>query len=186
MVRHTAYIGLGSNLGPSLHILQAAWSVLRETPGVEASRLSSPYRSRPVGMDSPHWFINAVGLIRTTLDPLALLRCLQTIETSFGRRRDPLVPGYQDRPLDLDLLLYDALRLDSPQLILPHPRMGERCFVLEPLLEILDGEVPSPFVEPLSAWAQSRRNRLGDQDIERFCWPKTTAATVVQTGEKVS
>ena len=186
MVRHSACIGLGSNLGPSLHILQAAWSAKQETPGVEASRLSSPYRSRPIDMDSPHWFINAVCLIRTTLDPLTLLRCLQTIETSFGRRRDPLITGYQDRPLDLDLLLYDDLRLDSPQLTLPHPRMGERCFVLEPLLEILDGEVPSPFVEPLSAWVQSRRDQLGDQDIERLCWSETTASTIRQAGEKVS
>lgn len=186
MMRHTACIGLGSNLGPSMNILRAAWSALQETPGVQARRLSSPYRSRPVGMDSPHWFINAVGLIRTFLAPMPLLHRLQALEAQFGRERDPLVSGYQDRTLDLDLLLYDGLHLDSSQLILPHPRMGERCFVLEPLLEILDGEVPSPFAEPLSVWAQSRRNRLGDQGVVRLCWSQTTEHAVRQAGEKVS
>lgn len=184
MVRHTAIIGLGSNLGPSISLLHAAWSNLQETPGVEASRLSSPYRSRPVDMDSPHWFVNAVGLIRTSLDPLALLRCLQTIETSFGRRRDPLVSGHQDRPLDLDLLLYDDWHLDSPQLVLPHPRMGERRFVLDPLLEILDGDILSPFAQPLPAWAEVCRCQLGHQAIERLSWPATMPAMTVQSGEQ--
>lgn len=186
MVRHMACIGLGSNLGSSIRLLQTAWSALQETPGVETQRLSSPYRSRPLGMDSPRWFFNAVGLIRTSLAPVPLLHLLQLLEAQFGRERDPLVPGYQDRTLDLDLLLYDDLRLDSPQLILPHPRMGERCFVLEPLLEILDSEVPSPFDEPLSVWAQSRRNRLGDQGVVRLCWSQTTEHAVRQAGEKVS
>lgn len=186
MVRHTACIGLGSNLGSSLNILLAAWSALQETPGVEAGRLSSPYRSRPIGMDSPHWFINAVGMIRTSLDPLALLHRFQVLEAQFGRRRDPLVPGYQDRTLDLDLLFYDDLHLNTAQLILPHPRMGQRRFVLDPLLEILDDEVPSPFDEPLSVWAQSWRNRLGDQGVVRLCWSQTTEHAVRQAGEKVS
>lgn len=186
MVRHTACIGLGSNLGPSLHLLQAAWSVLYQTPGVEARRLSSPYRSRPVDMDSPHWFINAVGLIRTSLDPMALLHTLQSLEARFGRNRDPEVAGYQDRSLDLDLLFFDDVHLNTARLILPHPRMGERRFVLDPLLEILDGEMSSPFGESLSAWAQSRRNRLGDQAIARLCWSETAVPTVGQAGEKVS
>ena len=186
MVRHTACIGLGSNLGPSLHLLQAAWLSLQQTPGVEARRLSSPYRSRPVDMDSPHWFINAVGLIRTSLAPMPLLHRLQTLEAQFGRERDPLVSGYQDRTLDLDLLLYDDFHLDSPQLTLPHPRMGERRFVLDPLLEIIDGEVLSPFDEPLSVWAQSRRNRLDDQGVVRLCWSQTTENAVRQAGEKMS
>lgn len=186
MVWHTAFIGLGSNLGPSMHILLAAWSALQETPGVETSRLSSPYRSRPIDMDSPHWFVNAVGLIRTSLDPMALLHTLQSLETQFGRRRDPLVHGYQDRPLDLDLLLFDDVHLDTAQLILPHPRMGDRLFVLEPLLEILDSDVLSPFVEPLSARMQSWRIRLDDQAIERLCWSGATDTAVRQAGEKVS
>lgn len=170
MVLHIACIGLGSNLGPSLNILQAAWSALQEAPGVEAGRLSSPYRSQPVGMDSPHWFINAVGLIRTTLAPMPLLHLLQAIEAHFGRRREPLVPGYQDRTLDLDLLLYDDLHLENPQLTLPHPLMGERRFVLDPLLEVIDEAMLSPFTEPLSNWLELKRKRLVDQAVERLCW----------------
>ena len=186
MVRHTACIGLGSNLGSSTDILQAAWSALQESPGVETRRLSSPYRSRPLGMDSQHWFINAAGLIYTKLAPLALLHLLQSLEVQFGRRRDPLLPGYQDRTLDLDLLLYDDFRLDSQQLTLPHPRMGERRFVLDPLLEIIDGTVLSPFGEPLPQWVASRRNHLDDQEVERFCWSETTSTVIGPAGEKVS
>jgi len=186
VIRHTAIIGLGSNLGSSMSILQSAWSALQETSEVETRRLSSPYRSRPVDMDSPHWFINAVGLLRTSLAPLALLHTLQSLEARFGRRRDPLVPGYQDRSLDLDLLLYDDLHLDTAQLILPHPRMGERRFVLDPLLEILDGDVLSPFVEPLPLWVESCRCRLHHQEIERLAWQASNDGTGLQTLKKVS
>mgnify|MGYP001811200786 CR=1 FL=1 len=168
-----------------MSILQSAWSALPETSEVKTRRLSSPYRSRPVDMDSPHWFINAVGLLRTSLAPMALLHTLQSLEARFGRRRDPsLVPCYQDRPLDLDLLLYDDLHLDTAQLILPHPRMGERCFVLDPLLEVLDEDVPSPFVEPLSFWVESCRCRLHHQDIERLAWTASTIGAGLQTLEK--
>ena len=153
---------------------------------METRRLSSPYRSRPVDMDSPHWFINAVGLIRTSLAPLALLHSLQSMEARFGRRHDPLAVGYQDRSLDLDLLLYDDLHLDTAQLILPHPRMGERRFVLDPLLEILDEDVLSPFVKPLPLWVESCRCRLHHQDIERIAWTASIIGAGLQTLKKVS
>ena len=133
----TAVIGLGSNLGDSLGLLRESWSQLTSLPNISFLALSSPYRTEPVAMDSSNWFINAVGMITTRLAPLELLRLLQQIEHRFGRRRPAQVTGgYQDRTLDLDLLLCDDRIIQSPHLILPHPRMHERFFVLAPLVEI--------------------------------------------------
>jgi 2-amino-4-hydroxy-6-hydroxymethyldihydropteridine diphosphokinase len=132
----TAYIGLGSNLGDSLHILQEAWQALGELPGISLERLSSPYRTEPVGMDSQHWFINAAGSLTTTLEPMELLQVLLAVETDFGRTRDLSATAYRDRILDFDLLLYENLIVDDRNLILPHPEMQRRLFVLYPLCEI--------------------------------------------------
>lgn len=133
----TAAIGLGANLGDREATLLAAWRELTTTPGIRPLRLSSPYLSAPQDMASDHDFINAVGLIETSLVPAALLRLLLAIEARHGRRRDPQAHGYQDRPLDLDLLFYGDLTLQTPELTLPHPRLHERIFVLVPLAEIL-------------------------------------------------
>ncbi|HHD57505.1 MAG TPA: 2-amino-4-hydroxy-6-hydroxymethyldihydropteridine diphosphokinase [Desulfobulbaceae bacterium] len=132
----TAWIGLGSNLGDSLHILHKAWQRLGRDPGVYLRRLSTCYRSRPVDMDSDRWFINGVGELQTSLPPRGLLTLLLRVEKEFGRRRDPEASGHQDRTLDLDLLLYDDLIVDDPLLQLPHPRMHRRMFVLAPLAEL--------------------------------------------------
>lgn len=87
-------------------------------------------------MESEHLFVNAAGSGRTSLSPTELLRLLQSIEKEHGRTRSAPSLGYQDRTLDLDLLLYDDLILVSSLLTVPHPRMLERLFVLEPLAEI--------------------------------------------------
>ncbi|MCI5158510.1 MAG: 2-amino-4-hydroxy-6-hydroxymethyldihydropteridine diphosphokinase, partial [Candidatus Electrothrix sp. AUS1_2] len=105
----SAYIGLGSNLGQSRTLLQEAWQALDQHPEVTIQTLSSPYRTRPVGMESEHWFINAVGCLRTTLSPEKLLDLLLKTERKFGRIRHPELGGYRDRTLDLDILLYDDL-----------------------------------------------------------------------------
>lgn len=89
----------------------------------------------PVGMDSSHWFTNAVGRLQVTLPPLDLLQALMGVEAGFGRVREGC-PGYRDRSLDLDLLCYGELVMDSPELILPHPRIGLRLFVLTPFAEL--------------------------------------------------
>lgn len=128
-----ACIGLGSNLGPSLRLLQAAWRLLGRHPAIETLRLSSPYRTQPQGLDTDHWFINAAGLLRTSLTPEALLAHLHELENQHGRVRSPHATEYQDRTLDLDLLLYGDLILRQSTLTLPHPRMLERRFVLAPL-----------------------------------------------------
>ena len=126
---------MGSNLGQSMELLWHAWQALGRREQITAAALSSPYRTRPVGMDSQHWFINAVGLLQTSLTADELLDTLIEIEQKFGRTRTE-EEGYQDRTLDLDLLLYDDLRQTSERLTLPHPRMHQRFFVLEPLNEI--------------------------------------------------
>lgn len=135
---HTASIGLGSNLGDSRSILCKAWQALGTFPGITTIAISSPHITEPVGMATENWFVNAVGLLRTPLPPLEILSILQQVESCFGRRRDPKHPGYQDRTLDLDLLLFDDEYLNSQRLVVPHPAMHERGFVLVPLAEIGD------------------------------------------------
>lgn len=128
-----AYVGLGANLGADIGatLTQAALS-LAALPGVQVVALSSVWRSAPVDADGPD-FLNAVVALDTTLPPIELLDALQAIELLHGRQRP-----YRNAPrtLDLDLLLYNDVVMDTPRLTLPHPRLGERAFVLRPLLEI--------------------------------------------------
>ncbi len=131
-----AFIGMGSNLGDGRSILQKAWQALGNVEGIVLDGISSPYTTAPVDMTSQHWFTNAVGRLQVSLPPLVLLKTLLTIEASFGRTRSRKVPGYQDRSLDLDLLYYGDIILESPELILPHPRIDDRLFVLVPFAEL--------------------------------------------------
>ncbi|MCF6188780.1 MAG: 2-amino-4-hydroxy-6-hydroxymethyldihydropteridine diphosphokinase [Desulfobulbaceae bacterium] len=132
----TCCIGLGSNLGNSLQILQDSWQRLGEQNDINLQALSAPYRTEPVDMESEHWFINAAGLLTTALSPEALLDQLLRVEQEFGRRRDPHNSGYQDRTLDLDVLLYGDLRIGTSRLQIPHPEMHKRLFVLVPLADL--------------------------------------------------
>lgn len=149
-----AYIGLGANLGADLaHTLTDAARRLAALPDTTLVAASSVWRSAPVDASGPD-FLNAVVALDTGLAPLALLDALQAIEQAHGRERP-----YRNAPrtLDLDLLLYDAVAFDTPRLTLPHPRLGERAFVLRPLLEI------APELAGLatgSDWAAQRIERL--------------------------
>jgi 2-amino-4-hydroxy-6-hydroxymethyldihydropteridine diphosphokinase len=131
-----AFIGMGSNLGDGKTILQAAWQALGNVEGIVPDGLSSPYITAPVDMTSRHWFTNAVGRLQVSLPPLELLKVLLAVETSFGRTRNEKIAGYQDRSLDLDLLYYGDVVMESPELILPHPHLGDRLFVLVPFAEL--------------------------------------------------
>ncbi len=133
---HTAFVGLGSNLGESKELLARAWNTLAEFSEISIVRLSSPYMTKPVDMESPHWFVNAAGELRTSLAQEALLTLLLRVEKQFGRTRDQHIPSHQDRTLDLDLLLYDTLVMTTDELTLPHPEMHKRLFVLVPMAEI--------------------------------------------------
>jgi 2-amino-4-hydroxy-6-hydroxymethyldihydropteridine diphosphokinase len=132
----TAYIGLGSNLGDGLKTLQDAWKEIGQTEHITAVTLSDPYLSAPVDMESSNWFTNAVGMLHTNLEPEDVLTHLMAIESRFGRRRNTNIKGYQDRSLDLDIIYFGEVVMQSGKLVLPHPCLAERLFVLEPLTEI--------------------------------------------------
>jgi len=130
------FIGMGSNLGNSPETLLAAWEMLGQDRKIHLVALSSPYVSAPVDMHSQHWFTNAVGELRTALGPEELLAKLMEVEAVLGRVRDEQAFGYQDRTIDLDLLYYGEEQQDDPELVLPHPHLHDRLFVLSPLEEI--------------------------------------------------
>jgi 3-oxoacyl-[acyl-carrier protein] reductase len=134
-----ALLALGSNLGDRRDYLLRALDALRAQPGIIVERVSSLYETAPVGGPAGQGrYLNAAAVLRTDRPPDELLRVLLEIETSLGRVR-----GERDGPrtLDLDLLIYDAVIRDEPPLTLPHPRLHQRLFVLQPLAEIAPGVV---------------------------------------------
>ena len=128
---HTVALGLGSNLGDRDANLRAA--LARLAPAVTIARISAIYDTAPMLVTAQPRFHNIACIAHTTLTPLALLRHTKAVEASVGR-----TPGirYGPRVVDIDLLLYDDLVLDTPELHIPHPRIAERAFVLAPLVEI--------------------------------------------------
>jgi len=168
---HEAAIGFGSNQGQSLAILAAAWQEMRDCSALTPIALSSPYRSQPVDMVSDNWFVNAAALVRTTLSPEALLLWLHTVEAKHGRRRDPVaLASHQDRPLDLDLLLYDDLLLTTECVVVPRPRLAQRLFVLAPLAEIAGGRLHPDGGKTIGALLAELQRSRPDQMIERISW----------------
>lgn len=132
-----ALIGLGANLGERKANLLRAWKLLGETSGVTTLRISRFYETEPVTL-SPEieqpMYLNAVGLLETEMSARELLRILLAIEEKLGRAR---TERWAARTVDLDLLLFGDLVVQSDELTVPHPRMTERCFVLEPAAEIV-------------------------------------------------
>ncbi|MDF0551842.1 2-amino-4-hydroxy-6-hydroxymethyldihydropteridine diphosphokinase [Kamptonema sp. UHCC 0994] len=139
-----AAIALGSNLGDSLATLQGAIETLNNTPGITVKSCSNWYQTAPVGPPQPD-YINACAILETNLEPQQLLETLLEIEAKFGRQRRE---KWGPRTIDLDLLLYDRLILETPPLVLPHPGMIARAFVLVPLAEIA-----SDWVHPVKEMA---------------------------------
>ena len=123
-------------------------------------------------MDSRNWFTNAVGLLHSRLAPADLLKRLHEIEQSQGRRRPVELNGYQDRPLDLDILLYGNRIINTKNLVLPHPRIHERLFVLEPLCEIAPPNLTHPFLAQTVQELLSRlRTANCGQRLHQRQWP---------------
>jgi len=152
-----AWVGLGANLGDRGAALARAVQALAAMPATRVANVSGLYASAPIDAGGPD-FLNAVVELRTGLAPLALLDALQAIELAAGRERP-----YRNAPrtLDLDLLIHGDEQLVSERLTLPHPRIGERAFVLLPLAELAPERVAS---EQLKA--------VEDQRIERVEGPQ--------------
>jgi len=129
------YLGLGTNLGDKENNLNLAMDEIRKRVG-EITSLSAFYATEPWGFDSQNSFLNAVCKAHTTLSPLEVLSTTQAIEKDLGRIRKSVGGQYSDRPIDIDILLYDNLIIDTPQLSIPHPLKHKRLFVMEPLTEI--------------------------------------------------
>jgi len=142
---HQVYLGLGSNLGDRESMLRQAVSRIREAVGEVVSE-SSLIESEPWGFNSDNRFLNAVILCTTTLSPRQVLSATRKIERDLGKdhrhatqrelQSGTVMCRYHDRPIDIDILLYDDLTVDEPDLKIPHPRMQERDFVMVPLNEI--------------------------------------------------
>ena len=135
----TAYLALGSNLGDRLEHLRAAVRKLDATEGVDVVRSSRVYETEPVGPPQPA-YLNAVIQVDTTLSPRELLESALGVEDSLGRVR---AERWGPRTIDVDILVYDERTVDEPDLVIPHPRMHERGFVLIPLSE-LDADAMLP------------------------------------------
>jgi 2-amino-4-hydroxy-6-hydroxymethyldihydropteridine diphosphokinase len=134
-----AYVGLGANLGDRERTLRAAVDALAAEDGIEVAAVSTLRDTDPVGVSDQPRFLNGAAELETTLTARKLLEALLAVEQQFGRVR---VPGeHGPRTLDLDLLLYGDAELSEPGLTVPHPRLHERLFVLEPLAELAPGLV---------------------------------------------
>ena len=131
----TVYLGLGTNLGDKEANLRTAIYKLQERIGKQVS-LSSFYETAPWGFESDHSFLNAAIGLETSLSPIEILHITQEIEKELGRTKKSVNGSYSDRLIDIDILLYDTLVLQTPELTIPHPLMTDRDFVMNPLIEI--------------------------------------------------
>lgn len=129
------YLSLGSNEGDREQLLRSAIDAIGRLIG-PVDGISPLVETEPWGFESPHPFLNAALSVETSLPAMDVLERTQSIERQLGRRRKSIAGRYEDRPIDIDLLLYGDLVLTSERLTLPHPLLPERLFVLEPLAEI--------------------------------------------------
>lgn len=129
------YLGLGSNLGDKcLHLRTAINEIEKRIGHVECQ--SAFVETEPWGFESDNTFVNAVVRVDTALSPLDLLKETQTIEREMGRTHKTVDGKYSDRIIDIDILLYGDAEINLPELVVPHPRMHERDFVMKPLEEV--------------------------------------------------
>lgn len=134
---HEVYLGLGTNIGDKNDNIRQAIKRIEELIG-RVDRQSALHVTQPWGFRSDNMFVNAVVRCLTNLSPLDVLRVTQCIEEGMGRTEKSHDNQYHDRIIDIDILLYDDCHIDIPGLVIPHPLMHERDFVMKPLNEILD------------------------------------------------
>lgn len=132
-----AYLGLGTNLGDKNMNIAAAIEKIGELIG-DVVRQSALYHTKPWGFDSDNEFVNAAVAVDTTLSPRGLLAATQQIEREMGRMEKSKDGVYHDRIIDIDILLYGDRQVNEPDLVIPHPLMHERDFVMKPLGEIIN------------------------------------------------
>jgi 2-amino-4-hydroxy-6-hydroxymethyldihydropteridine diphosphokinase len=163
MIDHFAYISIGSNLGDPLQNCCEGVAALCEDGAVELMAQSPFYKTQPVDYTDQNWFINAALFVRTRLLPHALLDKTQSVEKRLGRKGDAVRFG--PRILDLDIIFYDDLILNSANLEIPHPRMHKRRFVLQPICDI-DPTITHP---GMGRSVQGLLNQMviDDQEIKR-------------------
>ena len=133
---HRVYLSLGSNLGNRKRNIREALEKIGELIG-DVERQSALYETKPWGYSSPNDFINECVCVLTPLAPRQLLEATQKVEQEMGRTLKSVNGEYHDRIIDIDILLYDDLHIDQPDLKIPHPLMEERDFVMIPLREIM-------------------------------------------------
>jgi 2-amino-4-hydroxy-6-hydroxymethyldihydropteridine diphosphokinase len=152
------YIGIGSNLGNSLKNCKHAVEIISRVKGVNLETVSSFYKTEPVGIENQNYFVNAVLEIKTDLSPLILFQNLHNIENEMGRERE--IKG-GPRIIDIDLLFYGQDVISEKNLVIPHPEIHKRRFVLEPLCEIA-----SYFIHPsFGVSVRGLKDRLNDNKL---------------------
>ena len=129
------FLGLGTNLGDKRDNLLTAVDHIEEKIG-KVTSLSSFYETEPWGFKSDNSFLNAALCVETSLEPVAILHIIKEIEVEMGRTQKSVNKVYSDRPIDIDILLYDDMIIKTEELTIPHPLMTERDFVMKPLVEI--------------------------------------------------
>ena len=156
------FLGLGSNLGDGLANLQEAWRRLGAVAGLTPLTLSRAYRSAPVALASKQWFTNAVGVCETKLPAPALLERLLAVEAAMGRDRRQ----GRDRIIDLDILYYDDCVVQGPELVIPHPEIENRLFVLAPLTDL----APDHRHPQTGLTSREMQRRVADQAVTQIPW----------------
>lgn len=167
-----AYIALGANLGDREGNLMEALERLDDTPGIQVLRVSNLYETEPVGYIDQPMFLNMAAVVSTSLSPHALLAEMQRIEKELGRVRHI---HWGPRTVDLDLLWMGGRRLDTPELMLPHPRMQERSFVLRPLSDIVFEDEPSGLYRVVQTALAKLEGKEGIQLWKTSSWRSVSA-----------
>lgn len=154
-----AYLGFGSNVGCKVGTIRKAAHALSQIDGIQKVELSSFYRTAPVGKLDQDWFVNAVAQVETSLSPREFLEACLEVERSLGRIRKE---RWGPRTIDIDVLVYEQLSIAEADLEIPHPRLMERAFALEPLVEL------APGLEIGGRRCASALEDLRDQAVERM------------------
>lgn len=139
------FLSLGTNLGDKRNNLLTAVNHIEEKIG-KVTSLSSFYETEPWGFKSDNSFLNAALCVETSFEPVAILSIIKEIEVEMGRTQKSVNKVYADRPIDIDILLYDDMIIKTEELTIPHPLMTERDFVMKPLVEIA-GDTVHPLLE---------------------------------------